>query len=72
LEYKLEKKQKVSELKDYNLCMTGIMEEMYYDQKSVDPQNVSVHSAFICMLHLANEKGINFIPGTDEKFEVDF
>ena len=52
--------------------MTGIMEEMYYDQKSVDPQNVSVHSAFICMLHLANEKGINFIPGTEENFEVDF
>jgi hypothetical protein len=24
------------------------------------------------MLHLANEKGISFEPGIDDKFEVDF
>ena len=53
--------------------MTGLLEQMYYgEQRNVDPNQVSVHSAFICMLHLANEKGISFEPGTEDKFEVDF
>ena len=60
------------------ICMTGLMEQMYYgnekanEKATCDPTHVSVHSAFICMLHLANEKGISFQPGTDENFEVDF
>jgi len=52
--------------------MTGLMEQMYYKDRTIDAQNVSVHSAFICMLHLANEKGISFQPGSEDNFEVDF
>ena len=33
---------------------------MYYNQRSLDPDNVSLQSSFICMLHLANEKGLQF------------
>jgi Condensin complex subunit 2 len=29
-----------------------------YGNHSVDAENVSVHSAFICLLHIANEKGL--------------
>lgn len=31
-----------------------------YDNKLLDKENVSVHSAFICFLHLANEKNLKF------------
>lgn len=37
--------------------MSHIMSKMYEEQ-ILDKENVSVHSAFICMLHLANEKGL--------------
>ena len=39
--------------------MSSVMSTMY-DGKILDSENVSVHSAFICMLHLANEKGLKF------------
>jgi hypothetical protein len=74
VEIKLDKKLP----QEKEICMTGLMEQMYYgnekaNEKAIcDPTHVSVHSAFICMLHLANEKGISFQPGTDENFEVDF
>ena len=45
---------------DSEFPMTDLMDTMYYDKQLVDPGHVSVHSAFICMLHLANEKGIVF------------
>lgn len=42
--------------------MSILMEELYYEKGIVSSNNVSVHSAFICMLHLANEKGLSFDP----------
>ncbi len=30
-----------------------------YGNNSVDSENISVHSAFICLLHIANEKGLS-------------
>ena len=50
--------------------MANLMEDLYFNKRSVDPSNVSVHSAFICILHLANEKGLSFIP--DNAAEEDF
>lgn len=29
-----------------------------YGNDEIDAENVSVHSAFICLLHIANEKGL--------------
>jgi len=42
------------------LEMSELMHNLYFKKKNVDETNVSVHSAFICMLHLANEKGLAF------------
>jgi hypothetical protein len=28
-----------------------------YGNGQVDSENISIHSAFICLLHIANEKG---------------
>ena len=30
-----------------------------YGTDQVDESNVSIHSAFICLLHIANEKGLS-------------
>lgn len=40
--------------------MSALMEELYFERGIVSSSNVSVHSAFICILHLANEKGLSF------------
>lgn len=40
--------------------MTDIMCDMY-SSGLIDGENVTVNSAFICMLHLANEKNLRFI-----------
>jgi hypothetical protein len=40
-----------------SLAMSHVLSEMYQNNQ-IDPENVSVHSAFICLLHLANEKGL--------------
>lgn len=55
---------------DITLKMTEIMSDMY--QTQLDKDNVSVHSAFICLLHLANEKGLSFTQGSDAEREWDF
>jgi Condensin complex subunit 2 len=39
--------------------MSSLMHRLY-ESKLLDKENVSIHSAFICMLHLANEKGLQF------------
>ena len=37
----------------------------------LDHLNVSVHSAFICLLHLANEKGLDFeADGEEQDFTI--
>lgn len=41
----------------HSLSMSHVLSEMYQNHQ-IDPENVSVHSAFICLLHLANEKGL--------------
>lgn len=43
-----------------DLTAVGLLSDMYYTQRSLDPTNVSLQSSFICMLHLANEKGLKF------------
>jgi|LauGreDrversion4_2_1035121.scaffolds.fasta_scaffold139008_1 hypothetical protein len=46
--------------------MTEVFRNLNKDGE-LDRKNVSIHSAFICMLHLANEKGLYF-----EENECDF
>ena len=43
-----------------DLTAVDLLTEMYYTRRSLDPMNVSLQSSFICMLHLANEKGLKF------------
>ena len=45
---------------DKDLTAVDLLTEMYYTRRSLDPMNVSLQSSFICMLHLANEKGLQF------------
>ena len=45
------------------------MDYMYHDTAQIDKESVSVHSAFICLLHLANEKGLRLL---GEQEEGDF
>ena len=51
------------------LTAVGLLTDMYYNQRSLDPDNVSLQSSFICMLHLANEKGLQF--GQENAFAGD-
>jgi len=46
-------------MNDMDIQMSMLMSHLYKG-KIVDSENVSIHSAFICMLHLANEKGLQF------------
>jgi hypothetical protein len=41
-----------------------------YTEGQVDPSQVSVHSAFICLLHLANEKGLEFNIEEENDFKI--
>lgn len=43
-----------------SLTAVDLLTDMYYTQNSLCPKNVSLQSSFICMLHLANEKGLEF------------
>lgn len=51
-----------------------------YQSRQLDKENVSIHSAFICMLHLANEKGLQFKSDYEDRqgqavesdFTIDF
>ncbi len=38
--------------------MSNILADLYGGNK-IDSENISIHSAFICLLHLANEKSKN-------------
>lgn len=40
--------------------MSSILADLYGTQK-IDAENISIHSAFICLLHLANEKSKYYI-----------
>ena len=42
------------------LTACNLLSDMYYKQRSLDPDNVSIQSAFICILHLANENDLRF------------
>ncbi len=46
------------------LNMSDVLGTLYLDDQ-VDPENVSIHSAFICLLHIANEKGLALISEED-------
>ena len=41
------------------VTLTNLMDDLYFESKQVDPDNVSVASAFICLLHLANEQNLS-------------
>jgi hypothetical protein len=52
--------------------MTQVYRELNVEGE-LDRHNVSIHSAFICMLHLANEKGLAFnpvVPGSETDFAI--
>jgi hypothetical protein len=55
---------------DNCLEMTQVFKELNAEG-DLDRHNVSIHSAFICILHLANEKGLMFNPVTPGS-ETDF
>ena len=40
------------------LKMSSVLGSLYGNDE-IDESNVSVHSAFICLLHIANEKGLS-------------
>ena len=42
------------------MTMSSLMQDLYFGRKIVNANNVSVQSAFICLLHLANEKELEF------------
>ena len=42
---------------DVLIRMSEILGDLYGSDQ-IDAENVSVHSAFICLLHIANEKGL--------------
>ena len=52
------------------LQMSTLMDNLYYSLHKCDDKDVSVQSAFISMLHLANEKNLSF-KAIDEG-EADF
>ena len=68
-------------LGDSDLTVSQLLGNMYYRQGTLDPNNVSLQSSFICMLHLANEEGLQFgqdnafankDPATQTRAESDF
>lgn len=50
------RKSHVPSLKDDNLKVSEVLGSLYGGGE-VDSENISIHSAFICLLHIANEKG---------------
>ena len=46
--------------------MSTVLKDLYCTRKEIDHDQVSVHSAFICLLHIANEKGLNLDPDGEE------
>ena len=49
------------------------MNNLYNESRIIDKDNVSIQSAFICMLHLANEKGLIFKEeSSNQSIESDF
>ena len=52
-----------------SLQMSEILCEMY-GSGTIDSRNVTVNSAFICMLHLANEEGLKFVGENETDFRV--
>ena len=42
------------------LRLTDVLGTLYQSNE-IDEENVSIHSAFICLLHIANEKGLALI-----------
>ena len=66
-----EEEQQIEAEEEINyLNMTDIMYDMYTGGE-VDNKAVSINSAFICMLHLANEQSLRFEP-MSEGAEFDF
>ena len=56
-----------------DVTLSKLMDELYYEKGVINPDNVSVHSAFICMLHLANEKELKIEAmknGSDSDFKI--
>ena len=52
-----------------DIQMSQILADMYYTGE-IDKENVTVNSAFICMLHLANEKCLEFIADQELDFRI--
>ena len=57
-----------------HLKLTDVLGNLY-GHSEVDAENVSIHSAFICLLHIANEKGLALLsePGlnpSDQESEL--
>ena len=52
------------------LTMGSLLHDLYYDQAIINANDVSVQSAFICILHLANEKGLAFTRDSDTEEET--
>ena len=69
-------KTKESNIKQSDMTTNALMDDLYFGKRTVNVNNVSVQSAFICMLHLANEKGLQFKQETatneDKTIESNF
>ena len=63
------KESSIVEIAEYEepdeLMMSDVLGNLY-GTGQIDAENVSIHSAFICVLHLANEKGL-LLQANDER-----
>ncbi len=48
------------EAENEHLKMSDVLGTLYQNHE-IDGENVSIHSAFICLLHIANEKGLALV-----------
>eukprot|EP00347_Sterkiella_histriomuscorum_P017739 403348180 len=51
------------------LKLSDVMNDLYGNSQ-IDEENVSVHSAFICLLHIANEKGLMLEPVEENDLDI--
>ena len=72
--YQEQQGEKVSDQGEPQIKLSSLMESIYYGANPINQKQVSVHSAFICLLHLANEKNLALTPSeqTDASCESDF
>ena len=50
--------------------LTNLMSDLYYGQRKVSQKDVSIQTAFICLLHLANEQNLSLEAQSECDFKI--